>query len=172
MGSNIQTATTVEAPTEAHDPSGPRLTSCATGPVRSAALLSPCPATEPPFHRSPKSQILILAATLAAAVSQLLSGGLVAPAGRRLEPPAASGRRLQLPAASARPLGARRLRPRAQATSRSRLKHAQGPDFGRLPRAPSKHSRAGPQGTGLPCCTGLPRTCTRTQGRARSQPKE
>ena len=162
MGSNIQTATTVEAPTEAHDPSGPRLTSCATGPVRSAALLSPCPATEPPFHRSPKSQILILAATLAAAVSQLLSGGLVAPAGRRLEH--------QLPAASARPLGARRLRPRAQAASRSRLKHAQGPDFGHLPRAPSKHSRAGPQGTGLTCCTGLPRT--RAQGRARSQPKK
>ena len=164
MGSNIQTATTVEAPTEAHDPSGPRLTSCATGPVRSAALLSPCPATEPPFHRSPKSQILILAATLAAAVSQLLSGGLVAPTGRRLEHPAASGQR---PAA-------RRSSPAppAQAASRSRLKHAQGPDFGRLPRAPSKHSRAGPQGTGLPCCTGLPRTCTRTQGRARSQPKK
>ena len=162
MGSNIQTATTVEAPTEAHDPSGPRLTSCATGPVRSAALLSPCPATEPPFHRSPKSQILILAATLAAAVSQLLSGGLVAPAGRRLEHPAASGQRPAARRSSPSPQRAGRAAPR------SRLAHAQGPGFGRLPRGPSRRTGAGPQGAGapprratggrVPCCTGPPRT--------------
>ena len=78
----------------------------------------------------------------------------------------------RLPAAIAWPFVARRLFPRAQAAPRSRLEHAQGPDFGRLPRAPSKRSRAGPQGAGLPCCTGLPRTCTRTQSRARSQPEK
>jgi len=122
MGSNIQTATTVEAPTEAHDPSGPRLTSCATGPVRSAALLSPCPATEPPFHRSPKSQILILAATLAAAVSQLLSGGLVAPTGRRLEHPAASGQRPAARRSSPAPPHAGRVALAAQARARARLR--------------------------------------------------
>ena len=124
MGSNIQTATTVEAPTEAHDPSGPRLTSCATGPVRSAALLSPCPATEPPFHRSPKSQILILAATLAAAVSQLLSGGLVAPAGRRLEHPAASGQRLAARRSSPAPPARRPRRARGSSTRKGQTSAA------------------------------------------------
>ena len=122
MGSNIQTSTTVEAPTEAHDPSGPRLTSCTTGPVRSAALLSPCPATEPPFHRSPKSQILILAATLAAAVSQILSGGLVTPAGRRLEHPAASGQRPAARRSSPAPPRAGRVALAAQARARARLR--------------------------------------------------
>ena len=162
MCSNIQTTTTVEA----HDPSGPRLTSCTTGSVRSAALLSPCPATEPPFHRSPKSQILILAATLAAAVSQLLlSGGLVAPTGRRLEHPAASGQRPAARRSSPAPPARRPRRARGSSTRQGQTSAAC-----RARRAST--AAQGRRGHGCRAAQGCRARALAHKGRARSQPKK
>ena len=138
------------------------------------------PISHPPLPahigtHGPKS-IFQTGATLLASrlpIAQCLAESPSALACRRLpSPPPGAALRTQLPAASARPLGVRRLRPRAQDAPRSRLEHTQGPGFGRLPRAPSRRSRTGPQGAGLPCCTGPPRTCTRAQGRAGSQPEK